>query len=101
MALNYSVHDPSAMGNSATQSLPAPFLHRRVAGGQRLAHGGTSAVITGPCELYLVADEDCWIDVAKEGEALNPAASSMKIPAGVPMWFSLRNGTWQIETVAA
>ncbi len=100
MALNYSVHPVSSMGNSANQSLPAPLLHRRQTKGERLATGSESVPIDGPCELYLVSDEDIWIDCQDEAVPREAATSTMKLPAGVPMWFSLPKGAWILETAA-
>lgn len=101
MALNYSLHAPSSLGNSASQSEPAPFLDRRATKGERLAHGTDSEQIDGPCEIYIVADEDCWIDCCAFEAVADPSTSTMKIVAGVPMWFSIRKGPWKIKTVLA
>jgi ribosomal protein L16/L10AE len=100
MALNYSIHPQSSMGNSSSQSLPAPLLHRRQSKGERLAVGDESVPIDGPCELYLYSDEDIWIDCQEVETARDAAGSTMKLPAGVPMWFSLPKGMWVIETAA-
>lgn len=103
MAINYTIHPESAMGNNANQSRPAPMLQRH--GGERLALGSASANINGPCELHLVADEDVWIDIGKvdaeDNVTLDAAASPMKLVAGMPYWFSVGAGKWRIEGAAA
>lgn len=100
MPLNYSIHPESGRGNGANNSLPAPIL--RHDGGQRgLAHGTPSADIIGPCEIRLVADEDCWLDVALGAGALDTATAPMKLIANTPEIYSILPGTWKIQSAAA
>jgi hypothetical protein len=100
MALNYSVHPQSSGGNGPANSLPAPIL--QIDGGERaLAHGSVSAAINGPCEICVVADEDCWLDASKVEGDLDGATSPLKIIANVPQWFSIQPGIWKLRSAAA
>ena len=99
MALTYSIHPESGRGNGANNSLPAPIL--RIDGGQRaLAHGTPSADITGPCEICVIADEDCWLDSSTVEAELNTTTTTLKLIANTPQWFSIMPGVWKILSAA-
>ncbi len=100
MALNYIILPQSSGGNGPTNSLPAPVL--RHDGGERaLAHGTPSGNIVGPCEIRIVADEDCWLDVALSTGALDTATTPLKLIANTPEIYSILPGTWKIQSAAA
>jgi hypothetical protein len=97
MPLNYAIFPQSGLGNGPNHSLPAPVL--RLDGGQRLAHNTLSDSITGPCEIYVFSDEECWLSIDETGTEPNPGNSPLKIPADVPLMFSILKGSWNIKSL--
>lgn len=103
MPLNYAIFPQSGLGNGPNHSLPAPVL--RLDGGQRLAHNTLSNSITGPCEIYVFSDEECWLSIdttlsiEKTMTEPNPSNSPLKIPADVPLMFTILKGVWKIKSL--
>ncbi|WP_414902456.1 hypothetical protein ACMT1E_04300 [Sphingomonas flavalba] len=90
MALNYSIHNPSGLRTGAAQPLPFGPLPGR--GQVDLAENTASGAIAGPCEVRLLAGEDCRVDMRGGAGDLAPAGSPFVLKAGQPEWIAVPMG---------
>ncbi|WP_066667323.1 MULTISPECIES: hypothetical protein [unclassified Sphingomonas] len=97
--INYTVH-AHALARTGIAKAAVPLM-RVPPAGERLGLGVASAVISGPCEIRVLPDEDIYFDVRNVAADLNPAASPMKLLAGTENWFELPQGPHYIQGSAA
>ena len=97
MPLNITFHSPllAPQGVAAQAPLLDTFTTAQI-----VALGAQSTIINGPAMLCLVADEDQRISAQIAPGYSAPAASGMKLKAGVERYVTVGIGPWYINCVA-
>ena len=96
--LNITVH--SALTSSQGISAQAPTFDGNTTA-QVVALGAASTPISGPALLCVIADEDQRIGISATAGYTAPAASGVKLKAGVERYLSLSaSGPWYVSAVA-
>lgn len=97
MSLNLTAFSLRTLRNGA---LPLTPLLDNNAGATVVALGQQSPAITGPCLIRLIADEDQRISATKAAGYVAPAATGIKLKAGIVQDYELPAGVWYINAVA-
>ena len=97
MSLNITAFSLRTLRNGA---LPLTPLLDATAGATVVALGAQSGPIPGPCLIRLIADEDQRISASKTAGYVAPAATGIKLKAGIAQDYELPAGVWYINAVA-